>query len=164
MKLRPCLTAILILVLALGACTPANSTTPVQTPTPTSTPAPTGTTPPPTPSPSGQPALSPTPGFTFGQLTEIGTTLFTTRCARCHGMNGVGGNAPALIGANAQLNKYKTAQGLLNYVSATMPGNAPGTLTAQEYQQLLSYLMVQNSIVKSETQFNSGQLETIPLP
>ncbi len=167
MKLHPWLTTIFIIILALSACTPAQPTAPVTSPTPTLSPKPTSTPSvslTPTAGPTGQPALSPTPGATFGQLAEAGTNIFVTRCARCHGMKGEGGSAPALTGTQAQLGKYKTFQGLLNYMSTAMPGNAPGTLSTLEYQQVFSYVTVQNSLILPETQFNAGQLESIPLP
>ncbi|MDO8569119.1 MAG: c-type cytochrome [Dehalococcoidales bacterium] len=123
--------------------------------TPTATPAPTPTvTPPPSPSPTPSPA-------TFGQMAIVGQTAYSGSCAACHGSQGQGGSAQALIGSRARLAKYGNAQALLNYISRTMP---PGTtLPHQEYLNILSYLLMQNNDVSGGTPFDESQLSGIVL-
>jgi cytochrome c len=118
-----------------------------------------------TSSPSS-PTPSPTPasgGNTYGALSNAGTTIYNAKCASCHGTNGQGVDAPALWGTGANLTRYNTAQGLLGYISATMPDNAPGSLSSQDYLDILAYLLIQNNDVSSSTTFDQSQLGNITL-
>lgn len=53
--------------------------------------------------------------------------------------------APAIIGTNA-LTKYKNAQELYDFVSARMPFQAPGSLSRDEYWELVAYLMRERGV------------------
>lgn len=127
----------------------------------------TSSTPPPTASPGSQTSTStPTasnPGQTFGQLATSGKTVFANKCAKCHGDTGQGVTGPALIGSSSQLGKYNTAQGLLNFVKLSMPFDAPGSLSQQDYLNVLSYLLVQNNYVPAGNAFDPNQLGNIQL-
>jgi mono/diheme cytochrome c family protein len=118
---------------------------------------------------SSQPTMSPSSTVakptesTAGQLAESGKTTFANRCARCHGDNGQGATAPAVIGPDAALGKYNTAQGLLDFVDTTMPMNAPGSLSRQEYLQVLCFLLVQNQFVPADTVFDPNSLGSLSL-
>jgi mono/diheme cytochrome c family protein len=111
---------------------------------------------------TSSPSLTPG-GDTFGQMAGTGASVFTSKCASCHGDNGQGVTAPAIIGAGASLGKYNTAQGLLSYISAAMPANAPGSLSHQDYLNVLSHLLVKNNKVSSDTTFNESDLGNISL-
>ena len=100
---------------------------------------------------------------TAGELAAQGQSVFSASCARCHGDAGQGSSAPALIGKGANLSKYSTAQTLLNFMSSAMPFDAPGSLTHQQYLELLSYLLVQNSYVQSASIFDENQLGSVAL-
>ena len=117
------------------------------------------------PTPPTPPASSPPPPstLTFGQLADAGASVFASKCTTCHGSNGQGVTAPAVIGADANLDKYNTAQGLLNFISVSMPFNAPGSLSSQEYSNLLGFLLVRNNYVPASTTFDPGQLSNIQL-
>jgi cytochrome c len=106
---------------------------------------------------------SPTPPNTFGALAASGQTIYNKFAASCHGESGGGRSGPALIGSNAGMAKYNTAQGLLDYISATMPLGAPGKLSHQEYLEVLCYLLVQNNYVSADKVFNEAQLSSIIL-
>lgn len=117
---------------------------------------------------TGNPAAAPTlppaaSGPTAGQLAEAGKTVYATKCARCHGDKGQGVTAPPNIGLQAQLGKYNTGQGLYVYVSSSMPQDAPGRLSPQEYLQVVSYLLVENGYVKPEMPIDPNNLQSIPL-
>jgi mono/diheme cytochrome c family protein len=100
---------------------------------------------------------------TAAQLADAGKAVFASHCARCHGNNGQGVTAPAIIGANASLGKYNTGQGLLSFVSTVMPANAPGSLSQQDYLDVVSYLLVQNNFVTPGTTLDAGRLSSINL-
>jgi mono/diheme cytochrome c family protein len=109
------------------------------------------------------PSSTPTTALTFGQMADSGKTVFAGHCASCHGAQGQGGRAPAVIGGDAHLAKYNTAQGLLDFVDATMPANTPGSLSHQDYLDVVSYLCVQDNDVSADTAFDEGHLDNIPL-
>lgn len=107
---------------------------------------------------------SPTPtGQTIGQLADLGNTVFGNRCQGCHGAGGQGGRAPALVGASSNISKYTTAKGLLDYIGTAMPKNAPASLTADEYRQVVCYLLVQNQFAVSTRAFDANRLADIAL-
>jgi len=117
----------------------------------------------PTTSTTTSPTTSTPAGQTFGQLSAAGQTVFAAKCSPCHGAQGQGVTAPALWGANANLAKYNTAQGLLSFISVNMPFNAPGSLSHQDYLNVLAYLLIQNNDVTSSTAFSESGLGGITL-
>lgn len=126
---------VLAIIVAAGACT--------------STAGPT--------TPTGPPAV------TAGQVANSGATVFANRCAKCHGDKGQGLTASAIMGSNANLQKYTTAQGLLNFIDTAMPFDAPGSLSSQQYQEVLAYLLVQNNFVSPGTAWDPDKLSDIAL-
>jgi mono/diheme cytochrome c family protein len=102
-------------------------------------------------------------GVTFGSAAPLGKTVYTNACSICHGINGEGKTAPAVIGASASLSKYGTAKGLLDFVSTTMPAKAPGSISHQDYLNVLSYLLVQNNAVDPAAAFNESGLASVQL-
>jgi len=77
-----------------------------------------------TPTPTASPPTTPA-AQTMGQLAELGKTVYAANCAGCHGSDGQSGQAPALVGANANLGKYNTAAGLFAFISTAMPVSSP---------------------------------------
>jgi cytochrome c len=102
-------------------------------------------------------------GATFGQFADAGKTVFTSRCSKCHGDQGQGITGPAVIGPSANLVKYATAQGLLNFVSTAMPLDAPGSLSHQEYLQVFCFLLVQNNDASASGAFSESALANVQL-
>jgi cytochrome c len=141
---------IAVLMLAAGACSSSGGTTSTTATSTsiTSTVATTSTT-------SGAP--------TAGDLAASGQGVFSNNCAKCHGDKGQGVTAPAVIGSGQALAKYKTAQGLLSFISTNMPFSSPGSLSAQQYLEVLAYLLVQNNYVSSGQVIDSASLGGITL-
>lgn len=102
-------------------------------------------------------------GPTAEQLASAGKTVYTSRCAGCHGDSGQGVRAPAIIGTGASLGKYNTAQGLLNFVSTVMPANNPGSLSQQDNLDVVTYLLVQNNFVSTGAVLETSHLDSIRL-
>jgi mono/diheme cytochrome c family protein len=99
-------------------------------------------------------------------LSQIGRGLYTTNCSQCHGPSGQGITSlgtPALWGSGAQIGKYLTAQGLLDYVVSTKPPGAPGTLPHETYVDVICYILIQNNEVSSSTTFSEPQLSSVAL-
>ena len=142
--LMPGVPLILLLALVLGACSSGSSTS--------------------TTTSSGTTASSTSPSaVTAGQLSASGQGVFSSHCSRCHGNTGQGVTGPAIIGSGQALAKYNTAQGVYSFISTTMPANAPGSLSSQEYLELTAYLLLQNGFVSSGQAVDSASLGGIPL-
>lgn len=112
---------------------------------------------------TSSPTASTTSSKTFGVLSDSGQTIYNKYGARCHGESGQGRSGPVLIGSSAGLAKYNTAKGLLDYIVGTMPLGAPGSLSHQDYLDILCYLLIQNNHVSAETVFDEAQLSSITL-
>ena len=87
----------------------------------------------------------------FSDQTDRGRTLYVSGCAKCHGQQGQGDQAPRLIGTVTGLPEYKTAQGLFDYVSSQMPNDTPGSLKAEEYWDILAYILDANKLLPPNT-------------
>jgi mono/diheme cytochrome c family protein len=131
---------------------PAATTAPAPTTAPVATTAPAATT------ASGGEA-----GSTAGELAQAGQTVYTTSCAGCHGAQGQGGGAPAVVGSAANLAKHETGQGLYDYVHTRMPARAPGSLTDEQYLQVVIHLLVQNDLVDTQARVSQSTLEQIEI-
>ncbi len=114
------------------------------------------------PTPAPTPTTSPIAQLTAGQLAEQGKTVLAN-FGQCHGDSGQGLRAPAIIGSSAQLAKYNNAKELLGYISSTMPADKPGSLTQQQYLQVLCFILVQNKFVTADTPVDPNQLERLVL-
>ena len=67
---------------------------------------------------------------------------------------------PALIGRNT-LTHFTTARDVYNFIHTAMPFNKPGSLTQEQYLQLLAYLLEQNHIVPAGVQLEPNTLQNI---
>ena len=96
--------------------------------------------------------------YTANQATA-GAAVFTQACAVCHGpaMEGLAG--PALKGdmfremAAAQ---QLTADSLLTVTSMSMPQSDPGSLSAEQYNQVVAYILQQNGYPAGDTPLAPG--------
>ncbi len=98
---------------------------------------------------------------TAGQLAEQGKTVYARSCARCHGDRGQGGSAPALTGERTSLNSYGDAQKLFEKISTTMPPSAPGSLSQEEYINVLAFLLVEDDLVQPDATISPDALSGI---
>jgi mono/diheme cytochrome c family protein len=69
---------------------------------------------------------------------------------------------PALIGPST-LSHFTTAQDVYNFIHKAMPFNAPGSLSDEEYLQLLAFLLESNHIVSEGTRLDAVSLANIAL-
>ena len=107
---------------------------------------------------------------TFQTLASHGGSVYSSTCSVCHGNNGQGGIGPALWGSNATLGTYKgttlfnkNAQDMLNFISTKMPLTAPGSLSSEQYVNVLCYILIQNNLVSPSKVFDETQLSSITL-
>ena len=142
------------LVFSMSCKASVKTTPPTTTIT---TPPTTTTTPPPTTTTTTPPT---TIGATWGELVGAGSGVFGI-CASCHGEDGLGDFGPAIIGSS--LGKFDSAQELFDFISESMPQDAPGSLTDREYLQVLAYLLVTSNFVQPEVVFDESNLDAIPI-
>ena len=91
------------------------------------------------------------PVIALSEQTDRGGMVFANVCAKCHGQQGQGDQAPRLIGTPNGLAEYKTVQGLFDYVSSQMPNDTPGSLKSEEYWDVLAYILDANKILPADT-------------
>lgn len=81
----------------------------------------------------------------------VGREVYTAECAQCHGQDGEGGTGPLLIGGNKRIASYQTTKRLYDYVSTTMPFDEPGSLTPEQYWNVIGYLLDANELLPPDT-------------
>jgi mono/diheme cytochrome c family protein len=85
---------------------------------------------------------------TESQATQItnGESIYRIECAQCHEPGGTG---PELN--TAVLAAYGTAGELFAYIQSTMPPDAPGSLSEQQYWDVTAYLLSTRALLPAET-------------
>jgi mono/diheme cytochrome c family protein len=100
--------------------------------------------------------------YTKAQATR-GQTAFGEECARCHGENLMGGEggSPELVGDTfVQRWSGKTVGDLFELARTTMPTDSPGSLSRQQYADIVSYILSYNSFPAGDKEMPS---DTAPL-
>jgi sulfane dehydrogenase subunit SoxC len=98
---------------------------------------------------------------TAGELAQAGRTVFDNECARCHGEQGEGVTAPALIGTS--LTRFRTGTGLMDYIRRTMPADRPGSLSQQQAFEVTAYVLLENGQVEEDQPLTQQSLAEIQL-
>ncbi len=91
-------------------------------------------------------------GVYTAQQANDGAGLYQEKCNSCHGEPETGGdNGPSLAGEGFLDNwKGKSVGDLYTKLSTAMPMDNPGSLTAEEYTNLLSFLFAVNGFPPGE--------------
>ena len=91
------------------------------------------------------------------EQAERGRAQYDGACASCHGMRGAGSDVgPALTGSYfLETWSGMALNELFLRIRSTMPANSPGSLSAQQYVDLIAYLLQVNK-------FPAGQDELKP--
>lgn len=109
-------------------------------------------------------ALSPAAsGASTGATAQIdrGKQLYVQHCAKCHGDAGQGtSKAPAVVGKEAfplqprpgakRDAEFHTAADVFAWTSKHMPGDAPGTLSTDEYLAIFAFDLTANGVQLSQ--------------
>ena len=122
-----------------------------------------------------------------GGSAAEGAGIYAQKCAACHGANGEGGTADALVGAEPKGtlpfgpdyerwrngrpdvpftigNYWPYATTIFDYVRRAMPASAPGTLSADETYALTAWLLARNGIVADAAVMNAATLPQVRMP
>jgi mono/diheme cytochrome c family protein len=115
-----------------------------------------GEAPPPAVAPS---AVTLSPNATFTEQAAAGQELYGAHCASCHGPGGEGTKAPRVVDiakgalpldppATAKFRKsqFHTAADIAGFVVKTMPADAPGSLTEDQYWAILAFDLKANGV------------------
>ncbi len=91
--------------------------------------------------PAGATSPAPTVAADGGASQQVaaGMQVYTQSCQGCHGSNLEGRSGPPIN--NATLVRYQSADKILDYVSKNMPRNAPGSLTQQQYNDVIAFIL-----------------------
>ena len=103
-----------------------------------------------------------------------GSLIYTAKCSMCHGANGKGGLAAALIGGNtltSGIDTVKTvanfwpyATTLFDFTRRAMPWPQPRTLTNDEVYALTAYILALNKLVGENDVMNADTLPKVRMP
>jgi cytochrome c5 len=100
--------------------------------------------------------------YTSAQAAR-GARLFESNCSMCH--REPGGTAPVLAGERFTKSfSDATLQTVFNTIKTTMPRNAPGSLSDDEYVDLVSHLLKINSYADGMNELGLGDLSGIKVP
>lgn len=118
---------------------------------------------------------------------QAGGAVYARKCAACHGANGEGGAAEALVGVEPKTiapfgpayerwrgdrpdvpftigNYWPYATTIFDYVRRAMPVDAPGSLTADEAYAIVAWLLVKNEIIAENDPMNRETLPRVRMP
>ena len=102
-----------------------------------------------------------------------GAPVFQAKCAACHGENGKGGEATAVIagppratldGGKTIANFWPYATTIFDFVRRAMPANAPKSLTDQEVYALTAYLLYLNKLIGENDVIDAQTLPRVQMP
>ncbi|WP_321789078.1 c-type cytochrome [Paraburkholderia sp. J94] len=96
------------------------------------------------------------PSFDQEQVAH-GQHLYADSCAKCHGAQLEGINAPALSGPAfaPAANSHLTIGGIYQYMSTNMPADRPGKMSDQDYADLMAFLLYTNGYDASSAKLTS---------
>jgi cytochrome c len=104
-----------------------------------------------------------------------GAQLYRTKCAGCHGAQGIGGTAPILKSKDPK-NPDLWARGRIlplrapfattvwDYINRGMPLNREGTLTPDEVYSLTAYLLFINDVIPEDQALDQQSLPRVKMP
>jgi cytochrome c len=103
-----------------------------------------------------------------------GAALFAQKCALCHGENGKGGHAAALVGGGPITDVSASMKTIANfwpygttvfdYIRRAMPWQMPRSLTNEEAYALTAFILAQNKIIGEADVMNATTLPKVQMP
>jgi mono/diheme cytochrome c family protein len=101
--------------------------------------------------------------FTTAQATA-GAAKYSDDCAQCHGAQLEGMAGPALRGKIFAKSGFSVGD-VMNFMSVNMPATQPGSLSHDDYVQIMAYVLQQNGFPAGTTAltFDGGAASKVPL-
>jgi mono/diheme cytochrome c family protein len=103
-----------------------------------------------------------------------GAEVYAAKCEACHGANGAGKPADALVGGQGTLasnspvrtvgSYWPYATTLFDYVRRAMPTNAPKSLNDSEVYAVSAYILQLNGIIPQDAVMNPQTLPQVKMP
>ena len=103
-----------------------------------------------------------------------GAVIYADRCALCHGDNGKGGSAAALVsdreiaGISASQKTIKNfwpySTTIFDFVRRAMPFQTPRSLTDEEVYALTAYILAENKLIGANDTMNAQTLPKVKMP
>jgi alcohol dehydrogenase (cytochrome c) len=100
------------------------------------------------------------------EQAQAGAQVYSATCSVCHGSKLQGGAAPALTGATfgqTLQNTYSTTRKLYDVISTLMPVNNPGSLSKEQYTDVLAFILAENAYPAGTTALDTAHLEEVAL-
>jgi cytochrome c len=132
-----------------------------------------------TQSPAGEPATEAASPATFAEQVARGQQVYGAKCGGCHGSSGEGkpGGGPPVVGldrgalplappptAKYRKTEFKTVADIADFVVQTMPPNAPGSLSADDYYAVLAFDLKANGIDLGDKKLDGELAKTLEVP
>jgi len=103
-----------------------------------------------------------------------GAPIFAEKCAACHGDNGKGGEAAALV-SDRELAGISAAQKtirnfwpysttIFDFVRRAMPAQMPHSLTDDEVYALTAYILAENKLIGANDTMDAQSLPKVKMP
>jgi S-disulfanyl-L-cysteine oxidoreductase SoxD len=103
-----------------------------------------------------------------------GSAIYADKCALCHGDNGKGGHANALVsdakidGISASQKTIKNFIGdsttIFDFIRRAMPFQAPRSLSDDEVYALTAYILAENKLIGPNDVINAETLPKVKMP
>jgi S-disulfanyl-L-cysteine oxidoreductase SoxD len=115
----------------------------------------------------------------FTEQVARGEKVYGAKCSGCHGDAGEGrpGAGPAVVGldkgalpldpppgSKGRTTQFKTVADLANYVATTMPPNAPGSLSTDDYFSVVAFDLKANGIDLADKKLDAELAKTLEIP
>jgi S-disulfanyl-L-cysteine oxidoreductase SoxD len=96
-------------------------------------------------------------GIYTQEQAKRGEAAYVEKCARCHGVQLIGGDMnPPLVGPEfLSLWNTKTVGDLFDRIRTTMPQDKPGSVTRQQDADIVAYLLNENKFPSGKTELES---------
>jgi mono/diheme cytochrome c family protein len=97
-------------------------------------------------------------GVYSARQIQRGSAVYARDCATCHGPELNGAEAPPLAGAEFLAEWYGYSAGdLFERIRGTMPVTGPGSLSSQEYADVLAYILSVNKFPSGKTEMEGSR-------
>jgi S-disulfanyl-L-cysteine oxidoreductase SoxD len=103
-----------------------------------------------------------------------GAVIYAEKCAQCHGDNGKGGTAAALVsdrelaGINAAQktirNFWPYSTTIFDFIRRAMPFQMPRSLTDDEVYALTAYILAENKLIGGNDMMDAQTLPKVKMP